>query len=239
MLARRVSKDPASTPPLVFTRALDQLKQVMLRYPGTESAAKAQLMIGEMYVARKEYPAAREEFRRVCDGAPVHIPEVLAAYQAIAITYQKEKDWAQAMETYRALLKRYPLNPNVQNVPIQIIELSRRTLPPTTDQAVREAIAHYQSVLSQAPRRGALDFSAREFLAGCYLKTNQWKEAAQELEALIMTYPQRREVALWLKMAEGIYSQRLNEPDRMQDLAGRFAQKYPARRKVVAPWLKS
>ena len=239
VLARRVSNDPSAMPPLVFTRTFDRLKQVIVRYPGTESAAKAQFMIGEVYAARKEYPAARKEFERVISSYPGQSKQVIVAYRAIALTYQKEKDWARAVETYRTLLKRYPLNLSVQNVPVQIIELSRRYLSQNADQAVQEAVAHYKELIRQAPPRGMLAFAAHQFLAGCYLQKAEWRETVQELETLIMAYPQRREVVIWLKMAEGIYSQHLKEPDRMQDLAGRFAQKYPQRRQLVAPWLKA
>ena len=238
VLARNVSNDPSAMPPLVFDRAFDRLKQVILRYPGTEYAAKAQCMIGEVYAARKEYPVARQEFQRAIDSYPAQTGQVIMAYEAISLTYQKEKDWARAVEAYRTLLKRYPLNPGIQNVPVQIIELSRRYLPQTGDQPVHEAIEHYKTVLSQAPH-GALAFMAHQFLAGCYLKQNQWREAVQELETLIMTYPQRQEVVIWLKMVEEISRQHLNEPGRIQDLANRFAQKYPARRQLVDPWLKA
>ena len=238
ILARRVSNDPASMPPMIFDQAFDRLKQVIRKYPGTGSAARAQWMIAEIYSARREYPTARKEFQRVISDYPDQIGQVMTAYRAIALTYEKEKDWPQAIETYRALLKRYPLNLGVQNVPVQIIEMSRRYVTQNLNQAVREGVDHYKSVISQAPR-GVVAFAAHQFLAGCYMKENQWKETAEELETMIMTYPQRPEVLIWLKMAEGLYLQRLKEPDRMRDLANRFAQKYPQKRQLVAPWLKA
>ena len=60
----------------------------------------------------------------------------------------------------------------------------------------------------------------------------------QMFEQLIMGYPQRPELWLWLRglMEAGT---RLNQPDLVQIVAQRYAERYPARRRVVERWLKT
>ena len=125
----------------------------------------------------------------------------------------------------------------VRDVPLQMIVLARQHSADAGEAAIQEAIAHYQRVL-ETVQKGEVVFAARPRLTTCYTIAGRWGEAAQMFEQLILGYPQRPELWLWLRgLVEA--GSRLNQPDLVQIVAQRYAERYPARRRVVERWLKT
>ena len=102
--AERISKDPDSAPAAQVEKILLKLRQVIQRYPGSNSAARAQLLIGGIHATRKEYAAAHEAFQRVLSDYPTRSIHVITAYRVIARTYMNQKAWGKVLETYRTML---------------------------------------------------------------------------------------------------------------------------------------
>ena len=236
-VASRIIRDPASTPTTVADRAIAKLEEVVATYPDTRVAAKAKLLIAEVRSARKEHAAARKEFEEVIAGSNTTATQFVDAYKGIARSYLREGNWQKATEMFRELLAKRPADVRVQDVPLQMIVLARQHSADAGEAAIQEAIAHYQRVL-ETVQKGEVVFAARQRLTTCYTIAVRWEEAAQMFEQLIMGYPQRPELWLWLRglMEAGT---RLNQPDLVQIVAQRYAERYPARRRVVERWLKT
>ncbi len=235
--ALRMVKDPASAPPAAVQKTLSRLQEVIRRYPASNLAARAQLLIGQVHAARKEYPAAHEAFQKVISDYPTLARHVIDAYRSDAGTCLMEKSWQKALEIYRKLLSKYPTELRVMDVP-QLMAGVARNAPDAGESVLREAIQHYHLVIGQCKPGSTLYLVAQQRLAGCYLLASRWKEAAQIYETLVMTYFNRREVRYWMKAVEELGKRRLGDPSRAHTLALQFAEQHPNRRVLVEPWLK-
>lgn len=235
--AARILEDPVSMPAMVVDQAIEQLQQVIARYPGTATAARAQLLIGDVYGARKDFKAAQRELQQVIDTYSTFTPQVIAAYRGLSLTYQQQEQWGKALDTYRALLQRYPLELRTIEIPLMMVSIAKKHLKDGGDSAFQEAIAHYRGILGKNTSANVA-FLARQRLANCYIGSGQWEQAADELEMLVMRYPQRPEVRAWLLGLTKISLGRLKTPGRPLAVAKQFAERYPSRRRVVEPWLK-
>ena len=236
--AMRISKTPNAFPPASVQKTISKLQRVIQRYPGSSSAAQAQLLIGGVYAARKEYPPSREVFEKVVVDYPNMTNRGIEAYGAIATTYLAEKQWGKALETYRKILTKYPMNMRAMNVPETMVAVARSKTPDISDAVLREAVQYYRHAIDQSKKGSGLSLVAQQQLAKCYLLDSRWKEAAQIYETLAMTYFNRREVPLWVKAVEELGKKRLENPELGRNLALRFAEQYPQRRQRVEPWLK-
>ena len=234
----RILKDPASVPPAAVKKTLAGLQEIIRRYPKSNPAVRAQLFIGEIHAARKEFPAAHEALERVLTDYSNRTLHVIDAYRAIAGTYLLEKSWQKALETYRKLLSIYPEDPRVIDVPQLMIGVARPNAPDAGESVLREAIEQYRLVISKCKPGSTLYLVAQQRLAGCYLLAERWKEAAQIYETLIMTYFNRPEVRYWMKNVEELGKRRLGDPSMAHTLALKFAEQHPNRRVLVEPWLK-
>lgn len=237
--ALRIAKDPVSAAPANVQRTLSRLQQVIQRYPGSNAAARAQFLIGEVYAAQKEYVSAVQAFERVLTEYAAMSPYVIDAYRAIAGVYLAEKSWKKALETYQTVLSKYPMDLRVLDIPQLMVGIARPNAPDAGDSTLGQAIGYYQDAIRQSKPASTLYLVAQQRLAGCYLIAARWKEAAQTYETLVMTYFNRPEIPLWVKNVEELGKRRLGDPARGRNLALQFAERYPQRRQVVEPWLRA
>ena len=206
--ARGLLQDPASSPPVLFKETLNRLQRVIQHYPTSASAARAQLLIGQIHHARGDFKKARQELAKVIELYPTMPHHVIDAYKTIALTYDEEGNWNRVLGTYRTLLAAYPLDVRVLSVPIRMVELSRRYAPESAEAVFEEAVEAYRRVLKEG-KPGRLHLMTRQMLATCLLRSGRWEEAAGEFETLAKNYPTRREVPIWIKTAEKIRREKL------------------------------
>jgi len=235
---KRIVQDPASAAPLVVDETLARLDKVVSRFPGSGTAARAQILRGDIYHSKGKFDLARKEFEKAAQTYPAFPSLVIGAYRRIALTYEKQEAWEGALKTYRNLFERYSSDPRVLDVPLQMVNLARAGALDAGQAVFKEAVGHYQQVLKSSSNP-TIVFMARQLLVDCYVRTSHWKEAMGELENLVFLYPGRKEVPRWMKMVDEIGRNRLNDPQGAHSLASRYAEKYPARRRVVESWLKS
>ncbi len=236
--AREIVGNPELTPPGTLRQTSERLEKTIARYPESSSAARAQLLIGEIYLARKDYAKAHEELQRVSDSYPTKSRMVIDAYKAIAHTYQDQGQWEQAIKTYSDLLSKYPLDSRVLGVPLQLMKLVEQQAPHKKDEVMQEMVRHYRRVAEELPP-SATALTAQQLLARLFYREGLWNEAIQEFESLAMRYPYRREVTVWMKMVEDIGRDRLRDPELVRGMAHRFAEKHPAHKRFVAAWLEA
>ena len=233
---RRIVSDPVSVPPSLVDRTLERLQKVVTRYPGSDAAGRAELLLGELYTARKEFDSARKTYRRIMVNYADKAQWVIEGYQAIARTYLVEEAWPKAMETYRTLLKEYPQSPLTMDVPLQMVAVARRHTADAGDAALEEAIAHYKKIIRDVPK-GRLSFLASRRLAGCYGMAGRWEEALKTCETIVMDYPTQPEIPRIIWEAGELAKQKPHNPDWAQKISREFAERYPARRQAVERWL--
>jgi len=68
--ASRIIAAPEAVPPREFNKALEAYKAIFEKYPGTVSAKKARISEGVLYLTKKEYDKARQEFEKILELYP-------------------------------------------------------------------------------------------------------------------------------------------------------------------------
>ena len=234
---RRIVQDPDSIPQAEVGRTLENLRKVIGKYPGTITASRAQLLMVQVHLARKEYAQSRGAAEKVIAEYPNLAVQVIDAYKAIAASYLAEEAWKKALDAYRILLQKQTFHPRVQDVPMRMVGVAREKMPDAGDSVLKEAIRHYRTVTERSGRSDLSTFLANQRLAGCYLLSARWEEAAKIYETLAMAYPFRPEVVAWVRNVDELGKKRLNDPSRGGALAQKFAQAHPGRRQLVERWL--
>jgi len=238
--AQKIAKDPASAPPALVEGTHHKLQGIIQRYPGSKSAAQAQFLAAGIHAARGEYPQALAAYQRVLSDYPGMTLHVISSYRAIARIHLNQKLFEKALDTYRTLLSKYPMDVRVMDVPQLMMSVSRHNAPDAGAAALRFAVEYYQDAIRQSKPGSTLYLIAQQRLAGCHVLADQWEEAAQAYESLVITYYKRtKEVIYWMRNVEELGKRRLNQPGRAHQLALEFAQRYPDRRRVVERWLKA
>lgn len=137
-------------------RAAQDLERVIAQYPSGDSAAEAAFELGNLRYASQQYPAARGayELAVVRGGSPT---VRTLARSSIGYTWEAERNFAKAVETYQALAA--DLRPDDFLFEQALLDLGRaQALAGRTP----EAIATYQRLLKELPSaRRADDVRAR------------------------------------------------------------------------------
>jgi tetratricopeptide (TPR) repeat protein len=137
-------------------RAAHDLERVIAQYPSGDSAAEAAFELGNLRYASQQYPAARGAYElAVARGGSPTVRTL--ARSSIGYTWEAERNFAKAVETYQALAA--DLRPDNFLFEQALLDLGR-----VQELAGRapEAIATYQRLLKELPSaRRADDVRAR------------------------------------------------------------------------------
>jgi tetratricopeptide (TPR) repeat protein len=137
-------------------RAAQDLERVIAQYPSGDSAAEAAFELGNLRYASQQYPAARGAYElAVARGGSPTVRTL--ARSSIGYTWEAERNFAKAVETYQALAA--DLRPDNFLFEQALLDLGR-----VQELAGRapEAIATYQRLLKELPSaRRADDVRAR------------------------------------------------------------------------------
>jgi TolA-binding protein len=137
-------------------RAAQDLERVIAQYPSGDSAAEAAFELGNLRYASQQYPAARGAYElAVARGGSPTVRTL--ARSSIGYTWEAERNFAKAVETYQALAA--DLRPDDFLFEQALLDLGRaQELAGQTP----EAIATYQRLLKELPSaRRADDVRAR------------------------------------------------------------------------------
>ena len=138
--------------------AVTALRIVIARHEHTDVAARAQFLVGEALVARKQYEAAIREYNQVLKGYFQHKVAASAQYR-VARCLDALGRRADATGSYQAVVSGYPLEPEAPAAAyLAGVGLLQRGLP-------RVAVPYFQIVLDRYARsnaEGALVFARPE-----------------------------------------------------------------------------
>lgn len=183
-----IVRDPAATPPNAYDRLIAKYQKVIRSHPRSRLIPGVELMIGQLYVARKDLVGARRVFISVAQKY-AKSPEVTAEAMAnLGKTYEVANDWTGAEEIYRDIMQKYPLTAAGLNAPIYIANYYQsKNDHQRTMQAYEKAVDFYRDVIAKNPDSPA-EFSALRFLANCYFSQNRWEEGVEALGKVLLEY---------------------------------------------------
>jgi len=96
-------KAPAASKEENYKKAIDQYQKTIQDYPGTSSAAIAQLYLGNAYLELKDFDSAVSAYRSFLDKKPLN--DILAglAYQRLGYAYLAKNDFEDAQKAFESV----------------------------------------------------------------------------------------------------------------------------------------
>jgi len=228
--AAAVMTNPEATPPAELQRAVDALQSFMTRYPRTNIAVDAEFTMARLYVAKKEFAKAQDEYKKIAKTyAKIESVSAEAVFLRGA-AYEEEGDWTAAQAQYAFLLEAYPQTRRGLEAPMFIaLRYKNKFQPDKMMSALREAITHYQSLSSKNPIT-PLDLQARLLIAQCYVELKEWASAAQTLEKALKDFKGKvRTENIMLDLAN-IYGTQIKDAAKARLLLGQVIRENPKTR---------
>lgn len=183
--------------------AISICQKIIKEYPGTKDAARAQHYIGTRYFREKKYEQAIKAYQRYINNYPEEGPERVAlTYSTIASCYEEMFNFDMAKKIYKKIIKEYPTT-NSAKLAHQILEhlddpeyiksFKMAKKFHELDEATRhsenkeyhQAIAKAKELLVVHQRDPVMVLYIHFFIADCYEKLNNRKEAIREYEKII------------------------------------------------------
>jgi tetratricopeptide (TPR) repeat protein len=229
--AMQLSKDiiatPDAVPPSQFNKAIEAYTFVFEKYPDTLISRRARMLMGSLYVAKKEYAKSREVFKKTFELYPDDEAIAIEARFSIGKSYELEGLWPSALAEYSWIIRKYPDTQAGLDLPFYIARYyeKQKDIPARND-AYLKAIEHYRNSAEKYPNTD-MGFLAESLIVTCYMNQEDWGMALDSLEKILLHYPMAKSVVLSLRTAADISIRQLKDPQRAVDIFNRFIEKNP------------
>ncbi len=220
-----------------FGQLKGQYENYVRRYHKSPLSVEGQIMLGNLYIYRKDFPAARTEFVKALPLSNGN-QELMAKVEAdIAQSYQYEGDWDQALAQYKAVNQRYPLTKTGFFVPMYVGRYyESKGMKAQANSAYEEAYQFYKNILTQYPK-SSLAYESMNLMSLSRLSQGRYAEAVQGMEEWIMTYPRGYSLKEAIRTINTLCVTQLHDYAMAIKIYQRFIQRYP--KHGVVPILKN
>ncbi len=165
-----------------FSKAVELCRQIVERYPGCETAARAQeTVIAILADDWKSYQSAATECEKLVSLFPGSKAAERAAYLA-GEYYYRDKSYDQAISQLQGFLKAHPPSPWAEAAEMVV------GLAQTAKGETEAAVETFRRVVERYPTSDSA--SKAQYLIGySYLSTQRYDEAAREFQKVAHNYP--------------------------------------------------
>jgi len=203
-----------STPDFAFEQMARKYRAFIQQSPSAIFAARGQMMLGNLYAVRKDYPHARDEYQKAVGSDD----EISAqAQMSTAKTYELENNWQQAHDTYQQIVKDYPTTNTGFFVSMYLAK---------HDDSYDSALTFYQNLANQHPK-STLEYNALRMIALCQLNQHDWQATVQTMRDMILKYPKAMAIKEAVNTINLLTVTRLHDYDMGIQIYQQFIQKYP------------
>lgn len=208
-------------------KSVKQFRRYVKKHSKTRLAARAQLSIGQVYMIKKDFKQARNEFIKVAQVYDKD-KEFLAQAQAnIAESYQNENNWPQALNILQSIIKQYPLTPTGFSIPIYIAKYYEvRNLKVESMEAFERAAQFYTDIGKKNAKK-SVEFDALRMIVYCRLAQSRWSDALNALREMILKFPTGSVLNESLQVINNLAVMKLHDYDRAISIYNEFLMKYP------------
>lgn len=193
--------------------AIEIYQRIIREYPGTKDAARAQRGIGTRYFREKKYDLAIKAYQKCIDNYPEEEPERIAlVYSTVADCYRQMFNFDMAKKTYEKIINKYPATKSAESAQKRLeqlndpkyIEKFKMAKEYTEKMApLNEANRYYKNKeyhqaitkakeLLTTQRDPEMLLYIRSFMADCYAKSNDKRQAIREYKKIIKLFPKTK-----------------------------------------------
>jgi len=163
-------------------------RNLIQQYPKSGLLPQIYIRIGQIYAVNKDFEKARTSYSEALQRFPQQKDLCSEALLDIGLTYEKENKVAMALETYRQVVKNYPLTDVGLNMPLYIANYCHRLNKDVEAQnAFQEAEGFYRNTAQENPN-SSKGFNALRFLSVTYLDQEKWDDAVKIFEKILLEY---------------------------------------------------
>lgn len=175
----------AFVPDQSFDDLISEYEQFMGQFPKSSLIPTAQMTIGKMYVAKKEYNKAREVFESLLIKYPDNQEIDLKAYSALGRTYLLESNIQETIKIYNRVIHDYPLSDLGLRAPLLKARLFLENNQPQEAQTILIKALDYYNQLKQKNANTPVEYRILWLTSSAYQALNRWKESVTILSEML------------------------------------------------------
>ncbi|HQJ76345.1 MAG TPA: tetratricopeptide repeat protein [Bacteroidota bacterium] len=145
---------------------------VIQKYPGSEAAQSANLMLGNYYFRSEKYSEAVKFYKNIVDKKVIDKDIYSVALDNIIESYYQLQIFDAAIEYCRKFIEMFPKDPSIYDKKLKIGILYQKL------KYFDQAIIHYKSLLSSS--KPELEVEIRYYLGECYFSKGDYSTALIE-----------------------------------------------------------
>lgn len=223
----RVEKSPEAVPDSVYQQIASQYTKVVTQFAHTRLAPKAAILLGNVYLVKKDYPTARQYLNDVLIKFPENKEACAEATSGIGKSYEREGEWSQALKYYEKIIANYPTTDIGLMMPVYLVNRYRsRKEQQDAQTASDRAIRFYQDVLA-THQEATVQFKTLHLLANFYISLEHWADAVKIMGEALIKYPSRQTVAKTLTAINQISLLYLRDSATATNIYKEFIKKHP------------
>jgi len=230
--ASKIFTNPDATPPRELETAVNKFDAFANKYPQNYLAIEAEFNIAQLYLAKKEFAAARDKLNAIVKK---HIKSAIVCSEAeflIGNSYELANNWGLALQQYKKLIQDYAATPRGLSLPIYIAQqYQTKYQPDKMLEAYQEAITHYRELALKYPD-SPLAFNAHSLVAKCYIVSKDWQNAINSLKVIIEKYKGKAALDGVLMNMAMLYDKQLNDQVKARETLEQLKKEYPQSRLV-------
>lgn len=183
-----IAKDPKVVPDSAFDNVAAEYQSVINEYPDSPVIPNAYLLLGRVYMLKKDYGVAREKFEKVVEKYTKYLDVCAEAVSLIGNSYELEGDGQSAIVAYRRIVNNYPMTAIGMNTPLYIASLySRLGNAQTASLEFAKVVTYYKEITQKNPNT-LLGMNSIKLLASTYFVQKKWREGVETLGRLLHEY---------------------------------------------------
>ncbi len=177
-----IIKDPKAVPDTAFYKVVRQYETFLKRFPNSNLAPIANMLLARAYTAKEDYNQARNILSKVIKKYPNNSRIEIKALIEIANTYVLENKWNDAIKTYNIILKKYPYTPIGMRVPMIKAKIYvKANNKQKAKEQIKNAINYYQNIVNNK-KNSIVGLNAILLIASCHESLGQNQETINTLE---------------------------------------------------------
>lgn len=222
-----ILKGPEFIPPAFYDRTAAQYKDIITKYAKTVSSKKARLLLGRLYISKREFDAARGEFNNILKKFPEDKNYCAEALFAIGNSYEAEDKWSKALSTYESIMDDYIGTTRALNTPLYIANYYKRKNDDAGKNNYLLKAAGYYKKIAQAYPNTQLGYIALNYEITSLQLLEKWEVVLEILKNILIDYPNAPDIIRNVRMIEMISIQKLKIPQLAIDILNDFINRHP------------
>jgi len=233
-LRKEKLKKPEAAVAADYAEVIASYKKILREYPDWKRNGEVRIIIARLYLAKKDFTRAEEEFKKVLETYPQDTVISIKAQVGIGTIYERQGEWKRAESEYKRIVANVPHVSSSGRLLVATFEIPlyiarhyqvRRQGQEAKD-AYQEAIAGYRKV-EEKNKKNELGAVAQVYIARAYMNQGKWEESIKAFQALIAAHPQSPRVPATLYRIGQIYQEQLKLPTRAIENYRKYIEDYP------------